>query len=154
MFCARGIILFGLVSKRRGIFFLFHLLIVLKTPNAFRFFFFFSFQFTLRKLENNSSMFTKKNVVGPTEIWTRIAGFRVQSANHYTMGPFAWQITENGRAFFLKRHHYDTSAPPRRALGHAMQSFQRPSYQKKLLDIKYIFLVFSTSIKQRPKFEK
>ena len=24
---------------------------------------------------------------GPTEIWTRIAGFRVQSANHYTMGP-------------------------------------------------------------------
>ena len=30
--------------------------------------FFFSFQFTLRKLENNSSMFTKKNVVGPTEI--------------------------------------------------------------------------------------
>ena len=25
---------------------------------------------------------------GPTEIWTRIAGFRVQSANHYTMGPY------------------------------------------------------------------
>ena len=24
---------------------------------------------------------------GPTEIWTRIAGFRVQSANHYTIGP-------------------------------------------------------------------
>ena len=24
---------------------------------------------------------------GPTEIWTRIAGFKVQSANHYTMGP-------------------------------------------------------------------
>ena len=24
---------------------------------------------------------------GPTEIWTRIAGFRVQSANHYTMEP-------------------------------------------------------------------
>ena len=24
---------------------------------------------------------------GPTEIWTRIAGFRVQSANHYTMAP-------------------------------------------------------------------
>ena len=23
----------------------------------------------------------------PTEIWTRIAGFKVQSANHYTMGP-------------------------------------------------------------------
>ena len=24
---------------------------------------------------------------GSTEIWTRIAGFKVQSANHYTMGP-------------------------------------------------------------------
>ena len=24
---------------------------------------------------------------GPTEIWTRIAGFKVLSANHYTMGP-------------------------------------------------------------------
>ena len=24
---------------------------------------------------------------GPTEIWTRIVGFKVQSANHYTMGP-------------------------------------------------------------------
>ena len=29
----------------------------------------------------------KRKVLGPTEIWTRIAGFRVQSANHYTMGP-------------------------------------------------------------------
>ena len=29
---------------------------------------------------------TKTNE-GPTEIWTRIAGFKVQSANHYTMGP-------------------------------------------------------------------
>ena len=26
---------------------------------------------------------------GPTEIWTRIAGFRVLSANHYTIGPDA-----------------------------------------------------------------
>ena len=26
-------------------------------------------------------------IEGPTEIWTRIAGFKVQSANHYTMGP-------------------------------------------------------------------
>ena len=24
---------------------------------------------------------------GPTEIWTRIAGFKVRSANHYTIGP-------------------------------------------------------------------
>ena len=29
----------------------------------------------------------KKGDWGPTEIWTRIAGFKVQSANHYTMGP-------------------------------------------------------------------
>ena len=27
------------------------------------------------------------NGIGPTEIWTRIAGFKVQSANRYTMGP-------------------------------------------------------------------
>ena len=30
-----------------------------------------------------------KNCAGPAEIWTRIAGFRVQSANHYTTGPLA-----------------------------------------------------------------
>ena len=32
-------------------------------------------------------------VWGPTEIWTRIAGFKVQSANHYTIEPYpvlAW----------------------------------------------------------------
>ena len=29
----------------------------------------------------------RKNLWGPAEIWTRIAGFRVQSANHYTTGP-------------------------------------------------------------------
>ena len=27
---------------------------------------------------------------GPTETRTRIAGFRVQSANHYTIGPCLW----------------------------------------------------------------
>ena len=26
-------------------------------------------------------------ILGSTEIWTRIAGFRVLSANHYTMEP-------------------------------------------------------------------
>ena len=26
-------------------------------------------------------------MLGPTEIWTRIAGFKVQSANHYTIEP-------------------------------------------------------------------
>ena len=30
----------------------------------------------------------EKLLAGPTEIWTRIAGFRVQSASHYTMGPY------------------------------------------------------------------
>ena len=30
----------------------------------------------------------RKKILGPTEIWTRIVGFRVQSANHYTMGPW------------------------------------------------------------------
>ena len=29
----------------------------------------------------------KKNISGSTEIWTRIAGFRVLSANHYTIEP-------------------------------------------------------------------
>ena len=26
--------------------------------------------------------------LGPTRIWTAIAGFRVQSANRYTIGPY------------------------------------------------------------------
>jgi hypothetical protein len=29
----------------------------------------------------------KLKVIGSTEIWTRIAGFKVQCANHYTMEP-------------------------------------------------------------------
>ena len=32
-----------------------------------------------------------QKVRGPTEIWTRIAGFKVQSANHYTMEPWVLQ---------------------------------------------------------------
>ena len=35
--------------------------------------------------EGKTKMATGKT--GSTEIWTRIAGFKVQSANHYTMGP-------------------------------------------------------------------
>ena len=35
----------------------------------------------------NNIAFQKDENIGPTEIWTRIAGFRVQSANHYTIGP-------------------------------------------------------------------
>ena len=30
-------------------------------------------------------------VSGSTEIWTRIAGFKVQSANHYTIEPLCWE---------------------------------------------------------------
>ena len=37
----------------------------------------------------------KNCCLGPTEIWTRIAGFRVQSANHYTMGPYSFSVKEN-----------------------------------------------------------
>ena len=112
MFCGRGIILFSFwilkttftrpiadLAQNEEVIFYF-IAYRIKNTKRLSILFFFGFQFTLRKLQNNSSMFTKKNVVGPTEIWTRIAGFRVQSANHYTMGPFAWQISENGGAFF------------------------------------------------------
>ena len=34
-----------------------------------------------------------QNLVGSTEIWTRIAGFRVLSANHYTMEPHCWGVS-------------------------------------------------------------
>ena len=36
------------------------------------------------------SLYTKvqKYMTGSTEIWTRIAGFKVQSANHYTIEPY------------------------------------------------------------------
>ena len=48
-------------------------------------------RFELKKYENWDYDISKgKNlphVLGPTEIWTQIAGFRVQSANHYTIGP-------------------------------------------------------------------
>ena len=40
----------------------------------------------IMKLVEQSS-WKQKLFEGPTEIWTRIAGFKVQSANHYTMGP-------------------------------------------------------------------
>ena len=36
---------------------------------------------------------------GPTEIWTRIAGFKVQSANHYTMGPCLGNLTWSKNLF-------------------------------------------------------
>ena len=48
-------------------------------------------QFFLRKTKKSETIIYRKvkNYViypCPTEIWTQIAGFRVQSANHYTMG--------------------------------------------------------------------
>ena len=43
---------------------------------------------------------TRCIIIGPTRIWTAIAGFRVQSANRYTIGPLSsmkpmWKINEN-----------------------------------------------------------
>ena len=31
-------------------------------------------------------------MTGSTEIWTRIAGFKVQSANHYTIEPYIMHV--------------------------------------------------------------
>ena len=50
-------------------------------------------------------MWKEKSLVGeenagPTEIWTRIAGFKVQSANHYTMGPYLWNWLKIIDVFF------------------------------------------------------
>ena len=52
--------------------------------------------FVHNRIHQAQYIHTKKNCVagelliqGPTETYTRIAGFRVQSANHYTMGPLA-----------------------------------------------------------------
>ena len=43
---------------------------------------------TYNELWNYNLHITRqKKQSGPTETWTRIAGFRVQSANHCTMGP-------------------------------------------------------------------
>ena len=46
------------------------------------FFILLTYSFITQILKNR-----RKKKAGPTEIWTRIAGFKVQSANHYTMGP-------------------------------------------------------------------
>ena len=49
--------------------------------------------FECLKVEENAKIILrkknekKKKKSGSTEIWTRIAGFRVQSANHYTIEP-------------------------------------------------------------------
>ena len=41
----------------------------------------------VRKKNEKKVAFSCKMYLGSTETWTRIAGFRVQSANHYTMEP-------------------------------------------------------------------
>ena len=52
----------------------------------FETFFFFSKVFFAKKF------FLKKKKSGPTGIWTRVAGFKVQSDNRYTIGPEKWRI--------------------------------------------------------------
>ena len=42
--------------------------------------------FVLNHISTNLTSFCVKKL-GSTEIWTRIAGFKVQSANHYTIEP-------------------------------------------------------------------
>ena len=45
------------------------------------------------------------NRKGSTEIWTRIAGFKVQSANHYTIEPHSEDgAPEQGVAFTVFYH--------------------------------------------------
>ena len=44
----------------------------------------------------------EKKKWGSTEIWTRIAGFKVQSANHYTMEPLLWKLVKILRVFLFK----------------------------------------------------
>ena len=39
--------------------------------------------------------------LGSTEIWTRIAGFKVQSANHYTIEPYDY-----GMSIFIYHCNY------------------------------------------------
>ena len=46
-----------------------------------------------------------ENCSGPTEIRTRIAGFKVQSANHYTIGPDVLELILN-LMFFSSNAHY------------------------------------------------
>ena len=49
--------------------------------------FFFHKSFFCKKV-----FFGRKKKSGPTGIWTRVAGFKVQSDNRYTIGPEKWRI--------------------------------------------------------------
>ena len=58
-------------------------------------------------LTPQSSLPLSKKYAGPAEIWTRIAGFRVQSANHYTTGPdlaYGWHEGYPGTELWNQRH--------------------------------------------------
>ena len=44
----------------------------------------------------------KKKSTGPTEIRTRITGFRVLGANHYTMGPTCFTVQQDPACLFTK----------------------------------------------------
>ena len=46
---------------------------------------------------------------GPTEIWTRIAGFRVQSANRYTIRPCSPHHNTNLQRIFYSRNKFTIS---------------------------------------------
>ena len=47
---------------------------------------------TREKLQCRKKCLQHKRNEGSTEIWTRIAGFKVQSANHYTIEPWHVQL--------------------------------------------------------------
>lgn len=49
-----------------------------------------------------SKLKNQKEKQGPAEIWTRIVGFRVPSANRYTTGPTTLQFGE----FALYKYHW------------------------------------------------
>ena len=99
-------------------------------------------------MQNNSSMFTKKNVVGPTEIWTRIAGFRVQNANHYTMGPFVWQISTSIKQRPKFEHFKSTTTfPTKMTLAHA-RSAQLLSIEKLWLILVFVLVLRTGNITQ------
>ena len=50
------------------------------------------------------SFFLGKKNQGPTEIRTRITGFRVLGANHYTMGPTGFLMQQDPAGLFTKSH--------------------------------------------------
>ena len=49
---------------------------------------------------------------GPTGIWTRIAGFKVQSDNHYTIGPMENPGFDPGASSLQTTHSTDWANPP------------------------------------------